>query len=296
MASAIISSEPTAIPGLPISTKKSDSGAIIGGLAAAFIVCVVAAAGFVVRRRRQKRRGGLPKKGGSFADYSHAKISRGSLDRNEQVLSPDRYTYISSPFTDDAQEQVQMHAVSPGMSPPSHRYSDAPVSIHAPSISSYSAQPITTSQYELAKEQPVQPHRLSPLPPPIPPPQTRPEVQTIVLTSEGQELPPEVWFDDESRTTSRAHRDDRGYDDDQSSILSVPQSAGAPSAIELIPFEDNIAESEGFLTRSNTVASTAAGGKTTGTGSKNRLQPPQEKDEEGTRRDSSESLDYLVVA
>jgi len=312
--SSIVPPRPTAIPNSAPS-KNSDTGAIIGGAAAAVVVCAIAAALFVIRQRRQKRRGSLPKNGGSFADYSHAKMSRGSLDKNEQVPSQDstaglnRYTYIASPFADDAQDQVQMNAMSPGMSSPSHRYSDQPVSVHTRSISGYSIPPTAASQYDNSQlssalsytsypqaEEPVQSQRFSQLPPPIPPPQTRPEVQSVILTSERQELPPEAWFDDEPRMTSRAHRDDRDYDDDQSSILSVPRSAGAPSAVELIPIEASTAESEGFLTRSNTVASSAAGGKKSGKGGTNGLQPPQEKDEEGSRRDSTESLDYLDVA
>ncbi|GJJ67964.1 hypothetical protein EMPS_00310 [Entomortierella parvispora] len=303
---------PTTVPG-PSTSKKSNTGAIAGGVVAAVAVCVIVAGFLVVRKRRQTRRGSLPKNGGSFADYSHAKMSRGSIDKNgppqDSTMGQNRYTYIASPFADDAQEQVQMRSMSPGMSPPSHQYSDGPVSVHPSSISSYSIPAVATSQYDNTQlssalsyasysqnQDPTQSRRLSQLPPPIPPPQTRPEVQPIVLTSEGQQLPPATWFDDEPRMTSRAQQDDGGYDDDRSSIVSAPRSAGAPSAVELIPIEDYTTESEGFLSRSNTLASSTAGGRKAGKASRERLHPPQENDEEGTRRDSTESLDYLDVA
>ena len=93
---------------------------------------------------------------------------------------------------------------------------------------------------------------------------------------------------------------DGDIDNEQDSAATMSRSIVAPTSVELIPIEDDTTESQGFLSRTNTMDSVAAAG---GAGrnpakanNKNQLQPPQEKEDETTRRDSTESLDYLDVA
>ncbi|KAF9356012.1 hypothetical protein BGX34_010145 [Mortierella sp. NVP85] len=287
----------------PDSNKGSDSSnvAVIAGAAAGGVALILVVAGLCILRRRRQSSSGKSR------GFSSQKAGRKS---GEGTMEMGGYTSIPSPFVPDEgyyQQRPGGAHSSPGQSPMSSNplsstdqtnssYQSMPVSVPSTTPISFSAPPLkprpqsyvaqtsapTLIQSPFEPDVDLTSQRLAysaPISAPIPAPAPHPASLPITLSSRPIQMEP-------------YHDRQMGQPEITSGEnLTVSARSMEPTTIDLIPITPSEAgEIESHVSRSNSLVSSQAAPSRT-------KSKPRAFDEPAiSRRDSTESLEYLDIA
>ncbi|KAF9991378.1 hypothetical protein BGZ79_004599 [Entomortierella chlamydospora] len=284
-------SNPSPVPpgdgGQAPSDKPSSSvGAIVGGIVAGVVVVAVALGFLFIRRRKPaKNQTDLARSGGK------SEISQESIEMGG-------YKSIPPPFKSD--ESYQQSPVVAGTRTPYSEPPSFPSSSPSPSM----GVGMGVNQHQQGPVQPRAQSQMSNVPPPIIQSPFEPEPDTSSQHLLANPAPPEPRLLHSSPLPAVAPLGsgpyhDRQYGGDQETTSGQEMSRDMePATIDLIPIAASEAEEGSQVSRSNSLVSTREG---RGVGSRNKSIRDGGtggllKEPEDSRRDSTESLDYLDIS
>ncbi|KAG0368063.1 hypothetical protein BC939DRAFT_504568 [Gamsiella multidivaricata] len=260
-------------PNSPSSSSGSNMGAIIGGAVGGVVLVALLAVLFVLRRRsaRYARNGsgsrdGLQKGNGKTSDGSHGSVEMGG------------YTTIPSPFTPSDTFQQPLYTDLPPMSQ-QRQYAPPipPKSFMMPTdlrTSGISQVPIIQSPFESETDASSQY------------PLLRQSASGHADMLPRSILPPPALSPYHDQ---RMRQDD---EDDQANGLSRSME---PATVDLIPITASEAGEGSQASRSNSIASTRSVTQPVPSRTRSRRSDQQQREAEESRRDSTESLEYLDI-